>query len=372
MTPAISISIVIGSAPPVDGMQMMMRLSAAEPVSAGAHLFHPSPAPTSRHRNVVVGHVLAPLDGSSLAAESVGYVAAVAKASHARVTLLRVLEAGGARQPVDALEWELARGEAHAYMARVQSEFAAAGILADTHIVDGRASEQVLHFAATAAVDLIVLTTHGEGGDGQWPLSGTVHKVISGTSSSVMVVPARRRQGGSVDLRLRRILLGLDCSQRSECTVPMALSLAQAHDAEVLLVHAVPEPQLPRRLPPSEREVELARQVTESNHREAQRYLRELQVRLVHDWPRLQVHTVVSSHAAKALRQLATEAQADVIVVAAHGATGDADTPYGSVAASLLADPIHPVIIVQDLWRRTARSDDNEVPAVDAVDARRS
>lgn len=372
MTPAITDPFVISSIQPVDGMQMMMRLSAAEPASASLPASHFSPERIRSHQNVVVRHILAPFDGSALAAEALGYVAAVARASHARVTLLRVLESGTSRQPVDALEWEMARGEAQAYMARIQAELAAAGVSADTHIVDGRASEQVLHFATAAAVDLIVLASHGEGGDGQWPLSGTAHKVIAGTSSSVLVVPARRRQGGGVDLRLRKILLGLDCSQRAECIVPMALSLAQAHDAEILLAHAVPEPQLPRRLPPAAREVDLARQVTESNHREAQRYLRELQARLAHDWPRLQIHTVVSSHAAKALRQLATEAQADLVVAAAHGATGDADTPYGSVAASLLSDPSHPVIIVQDLWRRTARADDSEMSGVDAAPARRS
>jgi nucleotide-binding universal stress UspA family protein len=354
-------------------MQMMMRLSAAEPLAAGAPAHRPTaPETESTHRNVVVRHILAPLDGSALAAETLGYTAAVAKASNARVTLLRVLESTTTRQPIDALEWELARGEAQAYMTRVQADLAAAGIAADTHIVDGRASEQVLHFAATAAVDLIVLATHGEGGDGQWPLSGTAHKVIAGTSSSVLIVPARRHQGSGVDLRLQRILLGLDCSQRSECIVPIALSLAQAHDAELLLAHAVPEPQLPRRLPPAAREVELARQVTEANHREAQRYLRELQARLSHDCARLHVHTVVSSHAAKALRQLATESQADLIIVAAHGATGDADIPYGSVAASLLSDPTHPVIIVQDLCRRAGRSDENEMSVVEAVGPRRS
>lgn len=360
MTPATIGSFVIGSTSPLDGIQTMMRLRAAEPATGGHVVSGQSSSPTRQHPNVVIGHILAPLDGSELATEALGYVAAMARASSARVTLLRVLEAGTARQPVDALEWELARGEAHAYMARVQSELAAAGVSSDTHIVDGRASEQVLYFAATAAVDLIVLASHGEGGEGQWPLSGTAHKVIAGTSSSVLVVPARRRQNGGVELRLRKILVGLDCSQRSECIVPMAVSLAQSHDAELFLVHVVPEPQLPRRLPPSAGDVELARQVTESNHREARRYLRELHARLSSEWPRLEAHTVVSSHAANSLRQLATEAQADLIAVAAHGATGDANTPYGSVAAALVSDPTHPVIIVQDLWHGTARCEDSE------------
>jgi nucleotide-binding universal stress UspA family protein len=356
-------------------MQMMTQLSAAEAVSSHSHWPQPatvSHRDTTSHRNMVVNHILAPLDGSTLAAEALPYVAAVAKASNARVTLLRILESGLARQPVDAFEWELARGEAQAYLARIQSDFRTAGVAVETHIVDGRPSEQVLHFAAVADVDLIVLASHGEGGDGQWPLSGTAHKIVAGTSSSLMVVPARRRQGSSMDLHLRRILLGLDCSQRSECTVPIALSLAQTHDAEILLAHCVPEPQLPRRLPPAAREVELARQVTESNHREAQRYLRELQTRLARDWPHTQVHTVVASHAARALRQIANDAQVDLIVVAAHGATGDPDVTHGSVAASLLSDPSHPVIIVQDLCPRRAPRAEDEAPAAEATSQRRS
>lgn len=352
---------------------MMMRLSAADAVST--HLPPPPALPhqaLSPHRNMVVNHILAPLDGSPLAAEALPYVAAVARASNARVTLLRILESGSARQPVDALEWELARGEAQAYLARVQADLSAAGITTDTQIVDGRPSEQVLHFAAVAGIDLIVLASHGEGGDGQWALSGTAHKIVAGTSSSLMVVPARRRHGSGMDLQLRRILLGLDCSQRSECTVPIALSLAQTHDAEILLAHCVPEPQLPRRLPPAAREVELARQVTESNHREAQRYLRELQTRLSRDCPHTQVHTVVASHAAKALRQIANDAQVDLIVVAAHGATGDPDVAHGSVASSLLSDPTHPVIIVQDLCPRRAPRTEEEAAAAEAASQRRS
>jgi nucleotide-binding universal stress UspA family protein len=349
-------------------MRTMIRLSAAEPSSDGSPVARRSASLTTRHRNVVIGHILVPLDGSALAAEALGYVAALARGSKARVSLLRVLECGGGRQPVDALEWELVRGEAHAYMARIQSELAAAGIPAEIHLVDGRASEQVLHFAATSAVDLIVLTSRGEGGDGRCPLGGTAHKIVAGTSSSVLIVPAGRHLG-NVDLHLHRIIVGLDCSQRSECIVPMALSLARANDAELLLVHSVPEPELPRRLPPASREVELARQLTEANHREAERYLRELQARLSHDWPRLQTHTVVSSHAAKTLSQLATGSQADLIIVAAHGATGDASIAYGSVAAALISEASHPVIIVQDLWRGPARSDDSESLA-DAVPRR--
>jgi universal stress protein A len=256
-------------------------------------------------------------------------------------------------------------------MARVRSDLAAVDVQAETHVVDGRAPEQVLHFAAASAADLIVLSTHGEGGTNLWALSGTVHKVIVGTSSSVLIVPAGRRQGGGVDLRLSTILVGLDCSQRSECVIQTAIALAQAHDAELLFAHAVAEPQLPRRLPPASRDVELVRQVTEANHREAQRYLRELQARLAHDCSRVQIHTLVSPDAGKALRQLAVEAQADLIIIAAHGATGDASTPYGGVAASFLNDASHPVMIVQDLWRGPARSDDTDALPADAVPPRR-
>jgi nucleotide-binding universal stress UspA family protein len=116
----------------------------------------------------------------------------------------------------------------------------------------------------------------------------------------------------------------------------------------MILAHVVPEPEMPRRLPPSAEDVAVASQFTERNRLEGERYLGELRDRLEQ---KLQVGTriVVSSRRARAIRAMADEADVDLVMVSAHGRTGDALERYGSVAARLLEESSRPIIVLQDL-----------------------
>jgi nucleotide-binding universal stress UspA family protein len=145
------------------------------------------------------------------------------------------------------------------------------------------------------------------------------------------------------------MLLPLDCSARAECILPAAIELARSHDAELVLAHVVPEPEMPRRMGPSREDQELARQVVERNRREAMRYLRELQNRLAVHYNRVQVRLCVASKRAQTLRELAEREAIDLIILAAHGSTGDTNQRYGGVAAKFVYEGYGPVIILQDL-----------------------
>lgn len=105
---------------------------------------------------------------------------------------------------------------------------------------------------------------------------------------------------------------------------------------------------MPRRLPPSADDVAVASRFTERNRVEGQQYLDELRGRLDKN---LQIGTriVVSSQRARAIRAMADEADVDLVMVAAHGRTGDASERYGSVAARLLEGSGRPLIVLQDL-----------------------
>jgi nucleotide-binding universal stress UspA family protein len=177
--------------------------------------------------------------------------------------------------------------------------------------------------------------------------------VVARTRTSVLVVPAHAAEGQRIgDVRLRRILVPLDCSPRAECILPLATALARAHDAEMILAHVVPEPEMPRRLPPSVEDVAVASQLTERNRVEGERYLIELRDRL-EPKPHVRTRIVMSSRRARAIRTMADEADVDLVMVSAHGRTGDALERYGSVAARLLEESSRPIIVLQDL--RTGR-----------------
>jgi nucleotide-binding universal stress UspA family protein len=144
-------------------------------------------------------------------------------------------------------------------------------------------------------------------------------------------------------------MLPLDCSQRAECILPAAIALARTHDAELLLAHVVPEPEMPRRMGPSQEDLELARRLVERNRQAAQRYLRDVQSRLARVSDRVQVRLCVAPRRAQALRDLAQREGVDLVILSAHGSTGDAHQRYGAVAAEFIQAGYGPVIILQDL-----------------------
>jgi nucleotide-binding universal stress UspA family protein len=298
-------------------------------------------------------HVLVPLDGSQLAECVLPFAAVVAQAFGARVTLLRVLEAHGGPTlsvHVDPLQWEISRAMAGNDLRRIAGEFGPTRASPSVEIVSGAAAEQIVHFAEQEHVDLIILSTHGEGGLSGWRLSSTVQKVILCAPTSVLIVPAYAWAGRRIgDLRLAKILLPLDCSPRAECILPLATALARVHNGELILAHVVPEPELPRHMSASAGDLTLAAQLTERNRVEAERYLAELRSQVLAQGTRARVRIVVSSRCDRTLRALADEEHADLLLFCAHGKTGDAGERYGTVAARLVQSSKRPVLIVQDL-----------------------
>jgi nucleotide-binding universal stress UspA family protein len=174
--------------------------------------------------------------------------------------------------------------------------------------------------------------------------------VIARTHCSLLLVPAHRDEGRRMgEIHLRRLLVPLDCSPRAECILPFATALARAHDAELILAHVVPEPELPRRLPPSAEDLAVASQLTERNRREGERYLGEVRDRLAGQQLRVAVRLIVSSRRAHGIRAIADEADVDLVAMSAHGRTGNARERYGSVAARLLEGNRRPILVFQDL-----------------------
>jgi nucleotide-binding universal stress UspA family protein len=317
-------------------------------------------------RGTTIRHILVPLDGSPLGECALPFATAMARPLEARLTLLRVLETRDAResvgQHVDAVAWEVRRAEAHGQLARLDHELKAIGLTSAIELLDGRPAEQIVNFARGHAVDLIVLSSHGEGGLSGWSLSSTAQKVVARAHCSVLIVPAYAAEGARLgEVRFRRILVPLDCSPRAESVLPLATALARAHDADLILAHVVPEPEMPRRMPPSAEDVALASQLTERNRLEAARYLDGLRDRLLGEDLRVEVRLAVSTRRVSAIRQLADQDDVDLAIVCAHGRTGNASERYGSVVVQLIQGSIRPMLVFQDLaaaMRETTRAEE--------------
>jgi len=330
-------------------------LAPEQPAAAAGSREEPAQGPGCGE--LTIRHAMVPLDGSPLATCVLPWAVAVAKAFGARMTLLRVLErptiSSATSHHHDAVDWEMRRAEAQSQLSRIDRDLKGRGITSAIVLTEGRPAEQIINVARAQHVDLVVLSSHGEGGLTAWALSSTAVMVVARTHASLLVVPAHGAAGQQTgELRLRRILLPLDCSPRAECVLPLATALALAHDAELILAHVVTEPELPRRLPPSAEDVAVASQLTQRNRLEGERYLGALRERLAGQHVRASTRLVVSSRRAPAISAMAEEADVGLVMVSAHGHTGDARDRYGNVAARLLEQTTRPLIVLQDLGPR--------------------
>lgn len=319
----------------------------------------PRPQPVSPRTGLRFEHILVPLDCSAVSERSLPFLLAITRAQQPRVTLLHVLEPPhglALARGIDTVEWEMLRAERQAYLAGIAARLQQHGVESRVELAQGTPADQIARFAKRHAVDLIVLTSHGEGGaNANWTLGATAQKVIGTATTSLFIVPATSTAAGPDDeVHLRRMLLPLDCSRRAECILPAASQLARSHEAELVLAHVVQEPEMPRRMGPSREDLELAQKLVEHNRREAAGYLREIQNRLSAESGRVQVRLRVAANRAQTLQELAEREAVDLIILAAHGSTGDIHQRYGGVAGQFLQAGHGPVIILQDLAGRAA------------------
>jgi nucleotide-binding universal stress UspA family protein len=295
-------------------------------------------------------HVLVPLDGSPLAECVLPHAVALARALEAQVTVLRVLERPRATDPtrsIDPLGWHIRKAEAETYLGEVVARLRKTGLRATRILLEGQAAERIIEFAHDQDVSLILLGSHGRSGLSGWNVSGVVQKVILRVGMPTMIVRAYQSVTDDLSgLRYRRLLVPLDGSQRAECVLPLATMLARFHESQLLLTHVVHEPEIPRRASPTQEEIELARQLTERNRLEASKRLEQLSSGLAAN---VQTRLLVDDSVASTLHTLVKREDIDLVVLSAHGYSGETQWPYGGVALNFIAYGTTPLLIVQDL-----------------------
>lgn len=295
-------------------------------------------------------HILVPLDGSSLAECVLPHTVALARTFGARVTFLRAVERGratGLNRAIDPLSWHIRKVEAEAYLDEVIARLQAVDLRTDKVLLEGLAAERIIEFAHDQDVSLILLSSHGQSGLSEWNINSVVQKVILRAYMPVLIVRAYQPAISDLTgLRYRRLLVPLDGSQRAECVLPLASTLARFYDAQLLLAHVVSRPEVPRRTPLTQEEIGLADRLTELNRREAVKYLEDLRSRLLSD---VHIRLLISEDAAAALHELIVQENVDLVLLSAHGYTGQAKWPYGSVALNFIAYGTTPLLIMQDL-----------------------
>ncbi|MCB0061242.1 MAG: universal stress protein [Caldilineaceae bacterium] len=298
--------------------------------------------------------ILVPLDGSLVADCVLPHVAAMAQTKNRSVTLLRVMEAGQARgTAVNAIDWQLKKSEAQSYLEET-GEALRAGVAGEPKAVllEGRAAERIIEYADQEEIDLIVISSHGENGLHRWNVSSTTQKIIYRAGRSVLLVRAYQADTGAnnhhnvTPIQYHRILVPLDGSQRAEHVLTSAAALAERHGAELLLVHVATKPTMMQRMPLTSEDATLVDQIFERNQTHAERYFEQLRGRLPEN---TQTFVLTDTNVPAVLHNFVNQNAIDLVLLSAHGASGDGQWPFGSIVSSFVNFGMTPLLIMQDM-----------------------
>lgn len=300
----------------------------------------------------MINHILVPLDGSALAECVIPHVRAVASAFEARVTLMHVVETGAAGKDggvIDLLDWNLKKLQSRVYMESILGQLSESGLETDLEIQEGAPAERIIDFSRNNDVDLIVLSTHGQGGLNGWNISSIVQKIILRSHRSFLLIRAyRASKGDPQKVHYNRLFVGLDSSTRAEFAIPVSVKLAQAHHSTLVLGTMIRKPELFHQFPLTDEERKLAEQVVEHNQGVATRYLDQLSRQISQQGVDTETSMGVSSTITKDLHLLAEEKKADMVILSAHGQTSVDRWPYGSVATSFIVYGNTTLLVLQD------------------------
>lgn len=296
-------------------------------------------------------HILLPLDGSVLAEQVLPHAVSLTEAFGSKLTLLRVVhqhedsDSSGFVNPVD---WQMRKAEAEAYLTMVQDRLEEVEIECEVQLVEGKPAKQIVDFAQHNHVQMIIMSSHGSSGVSEWNINSTVQKVLLRARMPVMIIRAYQEpHEGLSGLTYQKLMLPLDGSKRAECTLPLAESISTVQQSTVFLTHIVEEPHFPCQTPLSEEEGSVLENLITISEKEAKKYLSGLLDRL--NIERLNVIVERSKKATFTLHQIIEREQIDLVLLCAHGFSGDNSWPYGKIPLNFIAFGTTPLIIIQDL-----------------------
>jgi len=292
--------------------------------------------------------ILVALDGSELSEQALLHAAAIGKSFDSELLLLRVISADekGVRSAVDAVDWQLHRRQAEAYLIRLTEALRAAGLNTSWRLEEGNAANRLICFTRQNDIDLIILGALGRSGIGQFARGGTVQKVVSAATTSVLIAAPVMEDEQFSDLHYKRILVPVDGSCGSKWALNMATAIAEIHDAELILVQMIARPEFQTTMPNLREKQDLLEKIIRINRMEAEHHMRELKAKLPANL-KVTTEIIVTDHAPHAINEMADARDVSLVVLSAHSDRHTSGWRYGPVPEFLLAHTNRPILVFQ-------------------------
>ncbi len=142
--------------------------------------------------------ILLPLDGSAIAEQALPHAIALVERFQAELIILRTFEPlaekiGMMGDLVKRAE-DVTRAIAEKYIENISASVQERGIRVKSIIIEGRPHSEIVRFAETEQVDLIVISTHGQSGLTRWLMGSVADRVARGVSVPVLLVRSQETE----------------------------------------------------------------------------------------------------------------------------------------------------------------------------------
>jgi universal stress protein A len=134
--------------------------------------------------------ILMTLDGTATDRAIIEHIKALAKLMRSHVVMLHVATGVAAQYHRDDAEGKEVR-EGRAYLDRVRSEFAAAGISAEADLAYGEPAREIINWVKEKGCDLVAMSTHGHQFVADLVLGTTAIRVQHSISVPVLLLRAK-------------------------------------------------------------------------------------------------------------------------------------------------------------------------------------
>lgn len=212
-----------------------------------------------------------------------------------------------------------------------------------TLLLRGDPASQIVDAVEDEQIDLVVMPTHGRTGFQRLLVGSVTEKVVRLSPAPVLTIPPT--DDGYGELQPKKILVPTDFSDRSDEALGPAIEIAEAYDADVLMLHVVTigeaDPANPDWGFPAipQEHVDAAVKVAEQ----------ELGTRAAHTPDKVEVGSMLvrGFDASEEIVRVANEEDADLVVMATHGHTGLMHVLLGSTTGKVVRHLDRPVLTVR-------------------------
>jgi nucleotide-binding universal stress UspA family protein len=282
--------------------------------------------------------IMVVFDDHQLADAAIDYAAELAAYLSAEISILGILSTGDVAENtefVDPVLWSVIRSEFEAVVNGFADRLAAKNIYAAIQIIKSPQIEELCCQSSGMGCHFIVVQV-----DSAHP-SLHVQTILKHATVPVLLVRTNTQAHG-----VKNILVPLDGSQRAETPLNLAASIVKAGNGRLHLVHIVEKSNQLAFASLSKHDLAMEEQIIDRRVYEANRYLKQIAGRLGVETTN---HVLVENKITLSLHHLIAQESIDMLIVCAHGHSGEARWPSGTIAENLIRYAEIPTIVVQDL-----------------------